>query len=403
MAAISAGASAPDLTRARFGRVRGFAPWRPQKKTRLLLADVSEVLEEYRAFLPLTCRQIFYRLVGLKGFEKTEAAYARLCEAIGRGRRAGLIPFGHIRDDGASRYEPPAWDGPEAFLRDARERAERFRLDRQQGQPVRLWLACEASGMAPLPYRAAAPFGLPVLSSGGFDSLSAKHDLAQELAAYPEAEVLHIGDLDPSGVHLFQSMAEDVAAMAQALSGGCVRFSRLAVTPRQAEAMELPTAPPKTTDKRAFHGETVQAEAIAPDVLSELVKDAIAARLCMETFSATLEREAEHFLHRQRQPVDALAEIYWPRRHKDFHRPAMTEHHDAAARAARIARISWPSLAPEPARITISPTTISRSDPATADGASAALSSTTSSAKTGKDATLSGTTRLPLRNCLRQS
>lgn len=293
MAAISAGASAPDLTRARFGRVRGFAPWRPQKKTRLLLADVSEVLEEYRAYLPLTCRQVFYRLVGLRGFEKTEAAYSRLCEAIGRGRRAGLIPFEWIRDDGAARYEAPAWDGPEEFLKDAKGRAERFRLDRQAGQGCRLWLACEASGMAPLLYRAAAPFGVPVLTSGGFDSLSAKHDLAQELAPYPEAEVLHIGDLDPSGVHLFQSMAEDVAAMARALGNDSVKFSRLAVTTKQAEALDLPTAPPKATDKRAFHGETVQAEAIAPDVLSELVGDAIAARLCMETFRRVLAQEAE--------------------------------------------------------------------------------------------------------------
>jgi hypothetical protein len=293
MAGIPAGALAPDLTRARFGRVRGFAPWKPQSKTRLLLADVSEVLEEYQAFLPLTCRQVFYRLVGLKGFEKTEAAYSRLCEAIGRGRRAGLIPFEHIRDDGAARYEAPAWEGPEEFLSDARGRAERFRLDRQQGQPARLWLACEASGMAPLLYRAAAPFGVPVLSSGGFDSLSAKHELAQELAAYPEAEVLHIGDLDPSGVHLFQSMAEDVSAMARALGSGNVRFSRLAVTSEQAERLELPTAPAKPTDRRAFHSETVQAEAIAPDALSELVSDAIAARLCMEAFRATLAREDE--------------------------------------------------------------------------------------------------------------
>ena len=293
MAAISAGASAPDLTRARFGRVRGFAPWRPQKKTELLLADVSEVLEEYRAFLPLTCRQVFYRLVGLKGFEKTEAAYSRLCEAIGRGRRAGLIPFEHIRDDGSARYEPQAWGSPQDFLREVRGQAERFRSDRQTGQRARLWLACEASGMAPMLYRAAAPFGVPVLSSGGFDSLSAKHDLAQELAAYPAAEVLHIGDLDPSGVHLFQSMAEDVSAMARALGNDNVRFSRLAVTAAQAEAMELPTAPPKATDKRAFHGETVQAEAIAPDVLSELVSDAIEARFCMETFRETLAQEAE--------------------------------------------------------------------------------------------------------------
>jgi len=147
--------------------------------------------------------------------------------------------------------------------------------------------------MAPMLYRAAAPFGVPVLSSGGFDSLSAKHDLAQELAAYPAAEVLHIGDLDPSGVHLFQSMAEDVSAMARALGNGNVMFSRLAVTPEQAQRLELPTAPAKVTDRRAFYGETVQAEAIAPDAISEMVKSAIASRLCMETFRATLAREDE--------------------------------------------------------------------------------------------------------------
>ncbi len=49
----------------------------------------------------------------------------------------------------------------------------------------------------------------------------------------------------------------------------------------------------KVTDKRAFHGETVQAGAIAPDVSSELVSDAIESRFCMETFRETLAQEAE--------------------------------------------------------------------------------------------------------------
>lgn len=40
----------------------------------------------------------------------------------------------------------------------------------------------------------------------------------------------------------------------------------------------MPTAPPKPTDRRAFAGETVQAEAIPPDQLAAIVREAIEAR-----------------------------------------------------------------------------------------------------------------------------
>ena len=50
-------------------RPRGFIDWRPQKRTRVLLDAVLEVLAEYAEQLPLTIRQIFYRLVGREGFQ----------------------------------------------------------------------------------------------------------------------------------------------------------------------------------------------------------------------------------------------------------------------------------------------------------------------------------------------
>ncbi len=56
-------------------RPKGYASWRPQKKSRIILEQVDEVLREYRAHLPLTVRQIFYRLVGAFSFPKTEQAY----------------------------------------------------------------------------------------------------------------------------------------------------------------------------------------------------------------------------------------------------------------------------------------------------------------------------------------
>lgn len=235
-------------------RPRGFAPWNPRPASLALVRDVQTVLEEYRAHLPLTLRQVFYRLVATRGFDKTESAYSRLCETVNRARRAGLIRFAAIRDDGPARYEPTSWADPEAFMADMRADAQRFRLDRQARQPLRLWVLCEAGGMAPMLAKVATPYGVPTLTSGGFDSLTAKHDLAHELAAEMDtgtgAEILHLGDLDPSGEHLFTSLAEDVGAMCESLCGARPRFTRLAVTREQADRLGLPTAPPKPTDRR---------------------------------------------------------------------------------------------------------------------------------------------------------
>lgn len=275
-------------------RPRGFAPWTPRPDTLALVAQVQAVLDEYAEHLPLTIRQVFYRLVGAHGFDKTERAYSRLCEAVNRARRAGLLSFSDFRDDGGTSYSAGGYDGPASFLRSLRYQAEGFTLQRQQGQPVRLWILCEAAGMAPMLARTARPYGVPVLSSGGFDSLTAKHDLAHSLARCDApAEVLHIGDLDPSGVHLFTALAEDVAAMVRALDGAPPSFTRLAVTREQAEDMSLPSAPPKPTDNRAFEGQTVQAEAIPPDRLAAMVKGAIETRQDSDTMRDLLAREAE--------------------------------------------------------------------------------------------------------------
>ena len=70
---------------------RGFAPWRPRCATLGLLDTIRGVLAEYDDQLPLTARQVFYRLVGAHGYDKTEAAYDRLCETLCCARRVGLI------------------------------------------------------------------------------------------------------------------------------------------------------------------------------------------------------------------------------------------------------------------------------------------------------------------------
>jgi hypothetical protein len=237
-------------------RVRGFAPWAPRGTTLELLEQVRGVLDEYEDYLPLTIRQIFYRLVGAHNYEKTEHAYARLCEHLNRARRARIIPMASIRDDGGVISAPDSSDSVEQFMRTIRAMAADFTLDRSAGQKTRLVVDCEAVGMVPQLERVAHPLGVTVISSGGFDSTTERHRFAAGLADHGRAtEVLDIGDHDASGAHKFLAMMEDIQAFTREL-GGEVTFTRLAVTPAQITQYGLETAPPKATDKRAFRGRT---------------------------------------------------------------------------------------------------------------------------------------------------
>ena len=278
-------------------RPRGFAPWSPHKSSLALIEDVRGILADYQAHLPLTARQVYYRLVATCGFAKTAKAYSSLCEKLNRARRAGLIPFSAIRDDGVTRFDATAWADEADFIADMRGMAETFRLDRQDGQPVRLWVLCESAGMAPMLARVASPYSVPVLTSGGFDSVTAKHALAEELSRAARAgqplELLHIGDRDPSGEHVFSSLSEDVAAFCGGMADIKPRFTRLAVTEEQIEELRLPTAPPNPKDRRRFTGETVQCEAVPPDTLTSILRDAITARRDPAQADAVLDRERD--------------------------------------------------------------------------------------------------------------
>jgi hypothetical protein len=275
-------------------RVRGLPEWTPQKKTLALIEQVQAVLVEYAAYLPLTIRQIFYRLVGAHDYPKDEKAYNRLGEALNRARRAGLIEFYAIRDDGAEIVTATGWSSAASQIAQWRNEAAYFAIDRQIGQPERRVIMVEAAGMKPQTEAVVRDFGIPVIGSGGFDSLTAKYDLAQALGQFDgTTEVLHIGDLDPSGIHVFLSMAEDVEALISDLRRpGRAIFTRLAVIPEHITALNLQTAPPKSSDPRIFDGEeTVQAEAIPPDELARIVTDAIKKRLDPVAFADILERE----------------------------------------------------------------------------------------------------------------
>jgi len=166
------------------GRPRGYiANYNPQARTLDLLSKVAAVLDEYQEHWPLTVRQVFYRLVGAHGYDKTEAGYKTLCHHVVNARRGGTLSFDASRDDGVTTVRMDHYADADAFVTDYRRRAKSFRRDLMAAQPYHAEVWCEAAGMIHQLADVAHRYSIKVYSSSGFDSLTAKKDIADRICA----------------------------------------------------------------------------------------------------------------------------------------------------------------------------------------------------------------------------
>jgi hypothetical protein len=309
-------------------RPRGFATWNPKPATIDFVGQIKTVLDEYEDYLPVTARQIFYRLVGEHGYDKTEQAYARLCETLVRARRAGMIPFASIRDDGTAGGAPQTYPDVAGFWDYIEERSKHYSRDRMSTQDLAIELWCEAGGMVPQLQRVAYPFSVPVYSTGGFSSVTVTHEIARRALQRDVPTVfMHCGDYDPSGESIFDSQAGDARMFVRQIvnvattrddptnaialgshmgldedevmrivEGHAKRELipvRVALTEEQVHENDLPTAPPKRSDTRSVNwvGQTCQLEAMPPDQLASTVDAAIEEQIDTRLYNEQVELE----------------------------------------------------------------------------------------------------------------
>lgn len=265
---------------------------------------MEDILYEFVRELPLTARQVFYLMVSRYDYPKDEKAYERLCNLLNRARRGGFIEFEALRDDAASVMQAAHYADENGFYAYVRRLASGYERDKLARQEIDIRVHCEASGMMPQLARVCEPFSVPVYSCSGFDSLTAKHDLAHachDTFTYEgkPTVIFHLGDLDPSGVSIYESMKEDVLAflsrdVPHKDPEDVARFIRVALTPKQVRDYDLSTAPPKRTDGRSrrWKGmDTCQLEALPPNLLAELLAEKIEAVLDKDVLRE--DREAE--------------------------------------------------------------------------------------------------------------
>ena len=112
----------------------------------------------------------------------------------------------------------------------------------------------------------------------GYSSLSLLYDAAQDLEPKERPiKIFHFGDYDPSGQNAIETVQRDLPGLLPKIEQLGIEFHIVAVTPEQIDEMNLPTRPTKTKDPRSkdFGDESVELDAIEPEVLRRMVDDTL--------------------------------------------------------------------------------------------------------------------------------
>ena len=172
-------------------RPRGYIKWGPQKKAALVVEQINDILILNADFLPLSLRQIFYLGVSSFAWPKTERFYKSLGDVTSNARRARMIDFEDIRDDGVVRSRATVWSSHGAILQTFDHHAKTFRLDPMASQDRDVVVWTEGRGVVPMVRQFVDSFGLEVVTSGGFDGLTFKKQMADRFSA-KAGIVLHL-------------------------------------------------------------------------------------------------------------------------------------------------------------------------------------------------------------------
>jgi hypothetical protein len=263
--------------------VYGTSPIKRSRRTRAEVEALDEALFEIVAqFRPVTVRQVFYQAVNRGLVPKTETQGYRVVQRrLVALRESGEIPYGYIVDGtryvhGYTRYED--LDEFSAYA------AGLYRKDYWASADVRVevWLEKDALKGVLMP-TVVRDCGLNLYVTRGFASITYLQEAAEDIENDGRpTRVYVLTDFDPSGIVIAEKVETELRRRAP---DSDITVERLAVDRQQIDRWSLPTRPTKTTDTRTSkfsrtHGtESVELDAIPPDTLRALVKDAIESHM----------------------------------------------------------------------------------------------------------------------------
>ena len=306
------------------------------RKTKAETAAFNDAIWEICAInQPLSARQCYYRAVVAGLVDKDTAGSRKNEQMIGhalevmreRGvaqydfdtpppmeepwvlRSMGIIPFEWITDNTRTRFQADLHDSKTDALADM---ARYYRRDLWRSQPQHVEVWSESDSIGGVLMDVTDEYGVALLPCRGQSSKRFIWDSAQSYQRLGKPVVcLYVGDFDPAGLDIGQSVEDRL----ERYGAEDVEFIRLAVTPEQVLDLDLPghglnpkhPAPvlERFIDECDSYGiprEAVEAEALPPDDLRQLVQDAIEGYIDQRQWEIELAVEQQ-----ERQGLAALA------------------------------------------------------------------------------------------------
>lgn len=271
------------------------------RRTSGQLGDLDDaIMAAVAAETPVTVRGVFYRVVSAGAVEKTEHGYRAVGRQLVKLRRARRAPYSAITDGSRLRMKPDSWSDVDQMLADA---ASSYRRALWDDQDVEVIVLSEKDAISGVVYPVTAEYDVELGITRGYSSETFCHSIAETVAYNARRRkttfLYQLGDHDPSGVDGWRDFTGKVRAFVPDVA---VEFERLAVTPAQIEAWQLPTRPTKRSDTRSagFAGESVEVDAIPASTLRSIVRQAIEQHIDPDALELTraVEASERHMLAR---------------------------------------------------------------------------------------------------------
>lgn len=262
---------------------------------------VQRVIKELEGYLPLTLRQIYYRLVAAETIQNTRSQYNMLSMLVKNMRLAKRISWDSITDRTRRVTDKKGWTDKEEFMdawADQVLSGYSRCLVQEQEKYIELWV--EKDALSTVFERVAWPYCIRVVVCKGYQSVSfIRGYYERALKAMEKGQIpviLYFGDFDPSGVQMFKATQETLESDMGLFD---VVYKRIALNYEDIIKHELPNNPDavKKTDTRykAFVNEygayAVELDAIHPATLKKIAVKAVEAELDMELFEQQKELE----------------------------------------------------------------------------------------------------------------
>jgi hypothetical protein len=275
-----------------------------------MLDAINEVLNQNRAFWPLTDRQVHYYLLNdppLKHASKPnstyrndEKSYKSLVDLLTRARLEGLIDWDAISDETRPVVIWDVYKNPANFIAKEIEKfLKGYNRDLLQSQPNHIEIIGEKNTIQGVIRPICARYTVPYMIGRGYCSLDPRNQLVSRFleSGKENLVLLALSDFDPDGKEIAHSFARSLRDDFSIDEDQIIPI-QVALTWDQVEDLQLPpimSAKETSANHDRFveeHGNIVhELEAVPPGELQRILGEALRTVLDVERFNAEVEAE----------------------------------------------------------------------------------------------------------------